>query len=141
MQGENPVKNEWQVIKARRRHRRIGLAEGFLIVAITFVVGSALIYYATGIGNPPSTKMMPLTRGDVIVLKVTEGSIPGRDWQYLVFDDRINPPVDWTSAPADIKPEAEIVLAEDLPPATYRVQIRHIPTARFLMDTKVTIEN
>ena len=133
------MKNGEHVIKARRRRRRIGLAEGFLIAVVTFVVGSALVYYVTGIGNPPSVGMTPLARGDAIVLEVAEGSVPANDWQYLVFDDRINPPVDWTSAPADINPGAEIVLAEGLAPATYRVQIRHIPTAKFLMDTKVTV--
>lgn len=135
------MKEGGHVIKAHRRRRRIGLAEGFLIAMVTFVVGSALVYYVTGIGNPPSVRMMPLARRDTIVLEVAEGSVPAGDWQYLVFDDRINPPVDWTSAPADINPGTEVLLAEGLAPATYRVQIRHIPTARFLMDTKVTVED
>ncbi len=109
------------------------------MAAVAFVVGSALIYYVTGIGNPPSVTMTPFPQGDVIVLRVSEGSISAADWEYLVFDDRINPPVDWTSAPSDIERGREIVLGEGLAPATYRVQIRHIPTARFLMDTKVIV--
>lgn len=135
------MKNKGHVTKALRKRRRIGLAEGFLIAAAAFVVGSALVYYATGIGNPPSVRMSPLARGDVIVLDVAEGSISASDWEYLVFDDLVNPPVDWNPAPAGIKPGLDIVLAEGLAPATYRVQIRHIPTARFLMDTKVTVEH
>lgn len=133
------MKKERHVMKARRRRLRIGLAGGFLMAAVAFVVGSALVYYVTGIGNPPPVTMTPFPQGDVVVLKVSEGSISAADWEYLVFDDRINPPVDWTLAPSNIEPGREIVLAEGLAPATYRVQIRHIPTARFLTDTKVTI--
>lgn len=127
-------------IKPVRKKRRFGLAEWFLIVAIGVVVSSAAIYYITGMGRPPSVDITPVVQDNAILLVVNDGRIPASDWEYLVFDDRTNPPVAWVPAPADMEPGAEIVLKSNLTSSTYRVQIRHIPTTKFILDDKVTIE-
>jgi len=45
----------------------------------------------------------------------------------------------WTSAPADMELGENVVLESDLPPATYRVQMRHKPTLKFIFETKVRV--
>lgn len=127
-------------VKPVRKKRRFGIAEWFLILAIGVVVSSVAIYHITGVGRPPSVDITPVVRDNFILLVVTDGRIPASDWEYLVFDERLNPPVVWVPAPADMEPGAEIVLKSNLIPSTYRVQIRHIPTAKFILNDKVTIK-
>ncbi|MEA1904630.1 MAG: hypothetical protein U9M97_01965 [Candidatus Hadarchaeota archaeon] len=72
-------------------------------------------------------------------MNVLDGIIPAEDWEYLVFDERVNPPITWNPAPADMEPGENILLGSDLHPATYRVQMRYKPTLKFIFETKVTV--
>lgn len=106
---------------------------------IAFVLIVGIIYFATGMGNPPLVEMDVTARDNAIILMVHNGRVPAGDWEYLVFDERVNPPMIWTPSPADMEPGETIVLASGLSPATYRVQIRHTPTTKFIFETKITI--
>ncbi len=118
----------------------IGLAEKVLLGMITVLLLSVAFYYISGMGNPPEVQLQVEARDGSIYLKVISGEIPKSDWEYLIFDERVNPPVIWTPAPEDIKPGAEIQLKTGLQPATYRVQIRYKPTASFLVDSKIDVK-
>ena len=117
----------------------MGFAGISLTMMSAFVIGSVIVYYATGMGEVPPVEMSVTAHDNSILLNVHSGRIPAGDWEYLVFDERVNPPIIWTSAPADIEPGKNIVLESDLRSATYRVQIRHKPTLKFIFETKVTI--
>ncbi len=121
------------------KKRYLGFAEYFFIVTLLIVLFSSALYYLTGMGNPPKVQLQLKAQRGEIILKVIKGHIPSKEWEYLVFNERSNPPVSWTPAPEDIETGKEIKLKSNLPRATYRVQIRHKPTGKFVMDGKVTV--
>jgi hypothetical protein len=116
-----------------------GVAEYILSAMLAFVVITSIAYYATGVGGPPPLEVSLYSRDGSVFLKVISGEIPKGDWEYLLFDERVNPPIIWTPGPADIKEGEEILLGSGLKPATYRVQIKHAPTLRMILDEKVTV--
>jgi hypothetical protein len=122
-----------------RIRRWMGFAGISLIIMSVFVIGSAIGYYATGMGEVPPVEVSATAHDNSILLNVHDGRIPAEDWEYLVFDERVNPPIMWGPAPANMEPGENILLASDLRPATYRVQIRHKPTRKFIFETKVTV--
>lgn len=125
-----------------RRGRRpmfLGLSEVLWLSVIMIVVASAIAYHFLGMGAPPSVELRLVARGDTVVLRVIEGEIPAGDWEYILFDEGVNPPFVWTPGPRDMTSGADIVLRSNLPPATYRVQIRHIATEELLLDDRVTV--
>ena len=124
----------------RRVLRWMGIAGVSLAIMSTFVVASILVYYATGMGEVPPVDLSLGVQGNAIVLTVLDGEISAEDWEYLVFDERVNPPVTWDPGPADMEPGKDIVLRSGAHPATYRVQIRHVPTQKFIFNDKVTVE-
>lgn len=117
----------------------MGIAGISLTIMSAFVIASTIVYYATGRGKTPPVEASVTVYDNSILLNVLDGRIPAKDWEYLVFDERVNPPTIWTPAPADMEPGGNIVLASGLGPATYRVQIRHTPTTKFIFETKITI--
>jgi hypothetical protein len=129
-----------KVVEILRRFRReMGVAGSVLIVMIAFVTIPVIVYHAAGIGEVPPVNLEVVARDNAIVLVVLNGRIPAEDWEYLVFDERVNPPTTWVSAPTDMEPGENILLGSDLLPATYRVQVRHKPTLKFIFETKVTV--
>ncbi|TEU14895.1 MAG: hypothetical protein E3I12_01120 [Hadesarchaea archaeon] len=120
--------------------RQMGIAGISLSIMSTFVIGSVIVYYATGMGEVPPVELSVAAHDNAITLTVLDGEIPAEDWEYLVFDERVNPPIMWDPAPADMEPGEVIVLKSDARPATYRVQIRHKPTLKFIFETKITVE-
>lgn len=119
--------------------RWMGIAGVSLAMMSTFVIASVIVYHATGMGEVPPVELSVVAHDNVIMLTVLDGKIPAGDWEYLVFDERVNPPIMWDPAPADMEPGGDIVLKSDARPATYRVQIRHKPTLKFIFETKVTV--
>jgi len=119
--------------------RWMGIAGISLTIMSVFVLASVVFYYATGMGEVPPVEVSVTAYDNSILLNVLNGRIPAEDWEYLVFDERVNPPTTWISAPADMEPGENIVLESDLRPATYRVQIRHKPTLKFIFETKVRV--
>lgn len=117
----------------------MGIAGFSIVIMIAFVLAIGIIYFATGMGSPPHAEIEATAHDNAIILIVRDGQIPAKDWEYLVFDESVNPPTIWTPAPVDIKPGENIVLASGLSPATYRVQIRHKPTTKFIFEAKITI--
>lgn len=115
------------------------IAEYVLSAMVAFVVITWIAYYVTGAGAPPSLEVSLVSRDRSVFLQVVKGDIPKGDWEYLLFDERVNPPIIWTPGPADIEEGVEILLGSGLRPATYRVQIRHAPTLRMILDGKVTV--
>lgn len=118
----------------------MGIAGISLSIMSTFVIASVIVYYATGMGEVPPVELSVVAHDNTITLTILDGMIPAEDWEYLVFDERVNPPIVWDPAPADMEPGEDIVLKSDARPATYRVQIRHKPTLKFIFETKVTVE-
>jgi hypothetical protein len=118
----------------------MGIAGISLTIMGIFVISSVIIYYTTGMGAIPPVEVDVKVYDNSIILNVRNGRVPAKDWEYLVFDERVNPPIIWTPAPEDIEPGKNILLASELPPATYRVQIRHKPTYKFIFETKVTVK-
>ncbi|HID90552.1 TPA: hypothetical protein EYP44_01165 [Candidatus Bathyarchaeota archaeon] len=122
-----------------RRRRRFGIAEYSLALLFALVGIPVLIYYVTGMGIPPTVRMTAEAKGDSVVLVVEEGKVAANDWEYILFDERLNPPVEWIQGPGDIEAGAEIILGSGLKPSKYRLKIRHVPTARLILDTKVDV--
>lgn len=123
----------------RRLYHWLGVAGVSLAMMGIFVIGSAIFYYASGIGEPPSVKLGLSVYENSIILTVHNGMVSAEDWEYLVFDERVNPPITWNPAPTAMRPGQNILLSSNLSPATYRVQIRHKPTLKFIFENKVTV--
>ncbi|MEM2896113.1 MAG: hypothetical protein QXG01_00825 [Candidatus Bathyarchaeia archaeon] len=119
--------------------RWMGIAGISLAIMILFVLGSVVVYYTMGMGEVPRIEVDVEVYDNSIILNVRSGRMQAKDWEYLVFDERVNPPIAWSPAPADMEPGKSILLGSNLPPATYRVQIRHKPTYKFIFETKVTV--
>lgn len=131
------VKEIKEILRSARRW--MGIAGISLSIMSTFVIASVIVYYATGMGEVPPVELSVAAHDNTITLTILDGMIPAEDWEYLVFDERVNPPIMWDPAPTDMEPGEDIVLKSDARPATYRVQIRHKPTLKFIFETKVTV--
>ncbi len=123
----------------QRFRQWLGVAGILLVIMSIFVIGSAVVYYVSGMGEAPPIEVSVTAHDNSILLNVIDGVIPAEDWEYLVFDERVNPPTTWNPASADMEPGENILLSSDLHPATYRVQIRYKPTLKFIFETKVTV--
>lgn len=119
--------------------RTIGVAGSVLIILVLTVAAAAAYYNISGMGKPPEVKFELVARGGSVFLKVLDGAVPQSDWEYQIYDRRSNPPVSWRQGIADLTPGSEIQLAFGLAPSVYRVRIRHVPTAMFLLDSDITI--
>jgi len=121
------------------RNFKLGFAEVFLAFLIAFVFLSTLFYFLTGMGNPPQVKLATSVKGRSIVLNVLEGELEPGEWEYLVFNVMTNPPVKWNLGTARLRPGENVLIAVNLSPGTYKVQIRHKLTGRIMLDERVTI--
>ena len=117
----------------------MGIAGISLTIMTAFVTASVIVYYTTGMGEVPPVELIATVHDNSILLNIVDGRIPAEDWEYLVFDERVNPPMTWDPAPANMEPGESILLGSNLRPATYRVRIRHKPTIKFIFETKVTV--
>ena len=118
---------------------RLGLSELLYAVSILLVVVGLLYLQFSGVATPPTVEINAYVEGRNIIIKVVEGDIPRRDWQYIVYNTQGNPPLIWTSPPQALESGSEIVLASNLPPGVYKIVIMHKPTQRIIFEEKITI--
>ncbi len=118
---------------------KLGFSEIFYLIMILILIVSTLTFLVTGMGQPPAVEIEVYCVNNEVRIKVVSGNIPANDWQYIIFDEKQNPPIVWNKAPDDLRPGADIVIAKNLPPATYRILIMHKPTHRIIYEGKVTV--
>lgn len=118
---------------------KLGLAGSIILVLSAFVGASTFMYYFTGIGGLPKVGLRAVSRENDVVLVVENGSIPHQDWEYQVYSEASNPPLQGTSTLEDLEPGKEIVLESGLPPGTYIVRIWHKPSSTFIYETKLRV--
>jgi hypothetical protein len=117
----------------------MGIAGYSLTIICAFVLIVTIIYFATGIGKTPHVEMDVTVHENTIILTIHKGNILAKNWEYLVFDERFNPPVVWSPGITDIESGKNATLKTNLNPVTYHVQIKHIASAEFILDTKVVV--
>ncbi len=118
---------------------RLGLSELLYTFSIIAVVIGLLYLQFSGVATPPSVELEAYLDGNNVVIKVIEGDIPRRDWQYIIYNINGNPPLIWTSPSQALRSGSEITLASDLPPGVYKIVIMHKPTQRIIFQEKITV--
>lgn len=118
---------------------KLGFSE-LLYTSMILILLITTIFLITGMGLPPSVDLEIYCENNEIKIKVINGDIPASDWQYIIFDEKQNPPITWNKAPGDLKTGSTLVIARGLPPGTYRVLIMHKPTQKIIFEGKVSID-
>ena len=118
---------------------KLGVSE-ILYLLIIFILGFSIIYFqVSGVDNPPKIKIISSVKDSNIIIKVVDGSIPKYDWQYIIYNVDMNPPVIWTQSNSPLTTGKEIILASNLPPGTYKIIIMHKPTQKIIYEAVVEV--
>ena len=118
---------------------KIGFSETLYLFLILIISLSIIYFQVSGIGNPPTVKLISTVNDNSVVIKVIEGSVSRSDWQYIVYNVDTNPPIIWTQPNSPLETGREIILASNLPPGTYKIIIMHKPSQRIIYEAKVKV--